>query len=192
MSAIADVPAAIVAVNVKPQQLAGEESLMRTVPCHCTEDSLEWNCMFSSKQGGSDGTSKSGKPRLGGILPVIMQHVLVQPAMIKNASSEDVFQWGQDSKNRPIYVAVIVPRFDDFAGNMGDIDIELDATVAGKVFPVQESRRRFMSTVLLLLECIKDGLDRKYSSARSAVGDLLSLCDAGAGASSGSSAGGVD
>ena len=77
MSAIPDVPAAMVAVNVKPQRLAGDESLMQTVPLRCTEDSPEWNFVLYTKSGAADASKCLGGPR-----PIIMQHVFVNPAQV--------------------------------------------------------------------------------------------------------------
>ena len=41
MSAVVDVPAALIAVNVKPQRLSGDVSLMQTVPLRCSAESFE-------------------------------------------------------------------------------------------------------------------------------------------------------
>ena len=56
------------------------------------------------------------------------------------------------------------------------------------VFPGVESRRRFLTTLALLLGRIRPGLARKYAAANSMISHLLSLCDAGTGVSSSSRA----
>ena len=86
---------------------------------------------------------------------------------------------GDQTRRDYIRCGVAVPRFVIFSGRMGDADIELDSRCVLTVFPDMASRRRFLSTVLLLLDAIRPGLDRKFGPSKSAVTQLLSMCDAG-------------
>ena len=81
-----------------------------------------------------------------------------------------------------------VPRFPDFSGRIGEACIELDSGMVRDVFPGIASRHRFLIILTVLLERIRSGLDRKYSSAESRVTYLLSFCDAEICASNSSSA----
>ena len=182
------VPAAILAVNVKPQRLSRDECLMETVPVSCTSDSLEWGCVVYTKSGAADALKKTGGP-----LPIILQHVVVDSSRVTEApNASEVMVWGSDQKGRFIRCAVCIPRFPDFAGQMGDTDIELDSNTISAVLPVLASRRRFLSTLVLLLGRIRGGLDRKFGAANNLVTHLLSCCDAHTVASSSSGAGAAD
>ena len=68
MSGSADVPAAVVAVNVKPQRLSGDESLMTRVPLRCSAESLEWSGKMYTKRGAADAVNHIGDP-----VPIILQ-----------------------------------------------------------------------------------------------------------------------
>ena len=146
MSALADIPAVIVAVNVKPQRLAGDESLMQTVPLRCKGFSPEWDCVLYTKSGAADACNRSGGPP-----PIILQQVSVNPAQVKDEPSErDVMVWGTNQKGRCLRSAVVVPRFSGFVGRMGDTDIELDSAVVRDFF---RSWRRDAGFCLFLLCC---------------------------------------
>ena len=124
-------------------------------------------------RGGAD-----SKKRTGGPLPVIMQNVQVDAGYVtEEPGNDDVHTWDGDKQGRPTRSAVLVPRFLDFTGTWGRSHMELDATLMEANFPEMASRKRFLQLVLMLLESVQGGLDRKYSSGRNSILTLLCTCD---------------
>ena len=64
-----------------------------------------------------------------------------------------------------------------FAGECGMPEVELSESAMRETFPAVQCRKRFLDTVLFLLEIIRKGLDRKYGSCWSAVSAILSECN---------------
>ena len=171
MSEGANVLAALISVNVKPQWLIDDASLLQTIPLDCCAVSPEWSCVLYTRAGGFDGTN-----RLRGPLPIILQHVFADAACVTESPSlMDLLVWGQDVRQRPLRCAVLVPPFIDFSGFFGDSGEELDSSMILRVFPDMASRRRFLSIVHMLLVRIRGGLQRKYAPAKRQVTELLAL-----------------
>ena len=136
-------------------------------------------------RGGADSQKRTGGP-----LPVIMQNVQVDAGyVIEEPGIDDVHTWDGDKQGRPTRSAVFIPRFLEFSGTWGHSNMELDATLMEASFPEMASRKRFLQLVLMLLESVQGGLDRKYSSAKNSISTLLCTCDEGMPDSTGSGLG---
>ena len=55
--------------------------------------------------------------------------------------------------------------------------MELDATLMEASFPDLLSRKRFLQLVLMLLQSVQGGLDRKYKKGINSILTLLATCD---------------
>ena len=138
------VSAVLVAVNVKPQALAGDDGLLQRVPVLCHAEGSEWSCVLFSTAGAGDGTK-----RIGGPVSASVQQVIVNQVHVKKAPSDrDVLVWGRD-KIQDLLSAVCIPRFPEFAGCTGGANIELDYSVVCDIFPVWNRGKGFC----LLLHC---------------------------------------
>ena len=132
MIATGGVPAVLVVVNVKPQALAGDDGLLQMVPVPCRAERSEWSCVMYSKPGASDGAKRKGGP-----VSVILQHIVVKAAHVKETPSEnDVLVWTKDVKENFLRSAVCIPCFPDFAGCTGKAPIDLDFSMVCTVFQV--------------------------------------------------------
>ena len=58
--------------------------LPQTIPLDCSADSPEWSCVLYSRAGAFDGCN-----RLGGPLPIILQHVFADAADVRDDLSDD-------------------------------------------------------------------------------------------------------
>jgi hypothetical protein len=132
MIATGGVSAVLVAVNVKPQALAGDDGLLQSVPVMCRAEGSEWSCVMYSRLGASDGAKRQGGP-----VSVVLQQIVLKEAHVKEAPSEsDVLVWTKDAKEFVLRSAVCIPCFPDFAGCTGKAPIDLDVSMVCTVFQV--------------------------------------------------------
>ena len=175
MEASNTVLATLVALNVKPRRISAAVSLSATMPYFCTEASSEWCCVMYTKSGARDAENRSGGP-----VSIIVQNVYISPRqVIDTPSLANVECLDKDKRWRPLRSAVCVSSFSDFDGPMEDQEIDLNSASLCAAFPGETSRRRFLSTVLVLLEAIKGGLARKYGASKSMIAGLLTLSGTG-------------
>ena len=64
---IAEVPAPLIAINVKPQRLSDNDCLIQRVPLKCSSEFRECNCELYTKAGDAVENKRTGVP-----LPILM------------------------------------------------------------------------------------------------------------------------
>ena len=179
------VPAALIAVNVQPASRLPAKTLIEQVREHVpvAADGLEWGLAAYSRSGAGDVPGHQG-----GAVVILLQNVVLESGkpIGRSPTHQDVVTWNQDTKRNPTRGALVVDRFNDFAGNWGDIDLPMDRVVIWNALPNVSSRLRFLEHVLLVLTSIDKGLVRKYRPVLSRVQQLVELCQSRTGSSSSS------